>query len=123
MKKKDNDDRRHKSRCKYYNNNFCEYYYRKCFGSTYCETYKIDNKLQNNKKKNSKIIVSSSNKKLYGNFKIKFLSDNLVSTFEIGKNINSDAPLINEIINSYPNKIISINDEKFLLLEKNLYYK
>lgn len=42
LHKRNNEERRHRSRCIHRKSidNFCTYYYRKCFGSVHCEAYK-----------------------------------------------------------------------------------
>ena len=127
IKKDENDDRRHKSRCKYNKNNHCIHYNRICIGSAHCDIYsEINIDRKNEPKYNRKPTVvwaPISNGLLYGTFEVLFIDDNEIMSFEIDKNINREADLVKLVANNEKNSIFEIKGTKVKILKKNMYFK
>lgn len=127
IKKEENDDRRHKSRCKYYKNNHCIYYNRICTGSAHCDIYSeinIERKSEVKHSRRPNVVWSPmSNGILFGTFEVLFIDDNEVMSFEIDKNINRDAELVKFVTNNEKNSVFEINGTKVKVLKKNMYFK
>lgn len=125
------EERRHKSRCIYYNNRKCTSLGRKCIGSSHCPIYeakKINDRYKsketyNRTTYNRTIKKPVVEKIISGNFKVKFLADNEIGDYVIGDNIRADAPIVKEVYNHAIGESFKINDEEILIVDKNLYRK
>lgn len=133
----EDDNRRHKSKCKYYNKSKCEKFGYPCYGSAHCEEY-----IEINKKEKSKIKYDDpkegliiNEKKItvkqnipYGEFTVIFLDDNETITRTIGaktdKNyISAEIPLAKAVLNSEVGAVFEINNEPVKLISKDIKYK
>ena len=122
--RKEYDDRRHKSRCKYYTKEKCTKLGHRCYGSAHC-LYYVESK--------DKVTVNPGKCKTrmmipYGEFKVMYLEDELVIKKVIGKNsegkyIAEDAPLTQEVLKHEVGSTFKVNDEEVKLLNKNIQYK
>lgn len=126
MNLNEGEDRRHRSRCIYYNNHKCTSLGRKCIGSSHCPIYEekpMDNRYQKRTTYNKPIKKAMVEKQIFGNFKLKFLEDNEVGSYIIGDNINSNAPIVKEVYNHAIGEKFKMNDEEILIVDKKLYRK
>ena len=126
MNLNEGEDRRHRSRCVYYNNHRCTSLGRKCIGSSHCPIYeekKINNRYQARSTYNRAIKKVTIEKTIFGNFKVKFLADNEIGNYVIGDNINSNAPIVKEVYNHEIGERFKMNDEEILIVDKKLYKK
>ena len=124
MNLNEGEDRRHRSRCIYYNNHRCTSLGRKCIGSSHCPIYEEGRPDVNRPKyrttytrKFKKVTVE---KHIFGSFKVKFLQDNEIGSYVIGENITSEAPIVKEIYNHNAGEKIKINNEEVLIISKDL---
>ena len=126
IKMNENDFRRHKSRCKYYINEYdhCSYYSQKCIGSSHCLYYKeLQNKTLNNEKniKQKKSTNSIVNKnELHGEFKILYIEENEQVKYLVTDDIKK-TPLFNEVLNRNKGDIFELNNVKMKIIWKNIY--
>lgn len=123
IKMSENDTKRHKSRCKYYNKEECDYYNYKCPGSSHCSQYRELVKKPGIKRVDEQIKLPMSNIVLHGKFVVKYLEDNEIIEYEIGKNIGINAPLVKKIYNYNINSVFELNGSKIKLIKKELYEK
>ncbi len=120
----ENDDRRHRNRCKYYSKEKCTKLGYKCYGSAHC-IYYIEVKEKN--------VVSSekyiSRKMIpYGEFEVMYLDDEELVHKIIGDKsedefISVSAPLTQEVLKNEVGTVFKINEENVKLLSKNIKYK
>lgn len=129
LKMDESDSRRHKSRCKYYikENNICNYFHQKCYGSAHCKYYRESNniilssKIVERKKQNKSSIKNSFDKKmLCGVFKVRYLDENEEEKYGINDEIRK-SPLFDEILNHKNGDIFELNGVKMQLIWKNVY--
>lgn len=81
---------------------------------------KKKNKQKNNKQATQvKRYTPVSTRKILGSFILKFEGEE-EQEFIIGENINSEAEIVKLVIKGYAGKIITINNEKVLIVSKNL---
>lgn len=129
---KKNDDRRHKSRCKYYNSNNSCGYFEKCIGSSHCQYYRertpqdeiFKNKHDENSKTNNKKTVNYRKYFVVGDSFLLLNVDNgellnykIVSKANESKSylkIVCDDPLANKVIRSKVGKRIKVYENKKL---------
>lgn len=123
LKKLEDDNRRHKSRCKYYNSEKCSYYYYRCPGSAHCDVYKENDVKKEYIKKITHIKSPIEKGLLYGSFQVMFLDDGTKGFYEIGKTIKREAPLTQLVANNEKNSIVELNGQKIRILKKNMYFK
>lgn len=129
---KKNDDRRHKSRCKYFNSNNSCGYFEKCIGSSHCQYYrertpqdeifknKQDEKAKTNNKKNvnyRKYFLVGDSFLLLNVDNGELLNYKIVSKANESKRylkIICDDPLANKVIRSKVGKRIKVYENKKL---------
>lgn len=115
LKMSEDDERRHKSKCKYYDNGKCTININ-CYGSSRCKNYRVKldkiNKIKNN---------TSSKEEIFGTFKLKNLKTKELIEYKIGKNIYNNHILIDVVKNRNQNSIFIYNDDKYKIVSKNLY--
>lgn len=130
------DDRRHKSRCKYYNpNNSCGYF-EKCIGSSHCQYYRertpqdeiIQNKQKDkqNEKNKTNIKKTTNNRKYFvvgDSFLLLNIDNGELLNYKIVSKANEsrrylkivcDDPLANKVIRSKVGKRIKVYENKKL---------
>ena len=124
IKMSEDDERRHKSRCKYYDDGFCDYNINKCRGSSHCQHYReISLEKKEKTKLKEEIKMPIDNSFLSGKFIVYYLDDKEIVHYQIGKNINANAPLTKEVYNCDVNKIFELNGSKIKLIKKELVCK
>lgn len=133
----EDESRRHKSRCKYYNKSKCEKFGYTCYGSAHCDEYIELNKKEKSKNKydNAKDGVIISEKKItikrnipYGEFTVIFLEDNETITRKIGNikdedYISEESILTKSVLKTQVGDTFEINNEKVKLISKDIKYK
>ena len=117
--RKENDSRRHKKWCKYYQDGSCSKNII-CNGSFYCESYE-------EKEITNRVDTSTRKMEVYkmepnGDFKVKYNTDKEIVFYTIGKNIKNNAPLVNRIIEIEEGNSFILNGEEITLLKKNIFY-
>lgn len=123
VKKPEDDNRRHKSRCTFYNSRKCTHYLYRCPGSAHCDVYKEKDVKKVYIKKIPQIKSPIGKGLLYGSFEVLFLDDGEKGFYEIGKNIKREAPLTQLVANNEQNSIVELNCLKIRILKKNMYFK
>ncbi len=126
LRRSEDDQKRHRSRCKYYKKGRCLKYNFRCFGSAHCDVYE---------EKNNKTVVVSNvktnnnnttkKKQPTGYFKVMFLDDNKIITRIIGRKSEGDyiiynSPLVKEVIKNEVGSVFKINEVKVKIIEKNI---
>ena len=120
IKMAEDDERRHKRWCKYYDDGFCDFNINKCRGSSHCPHYvEVPREPKEIKSKNDEVKLPVNNSYLCGKFIVYYLDDKEIVHYEIGKNISADAPLIKKVYNSDVNRVFELNGSKIKLI-KNL---
>lgn len=108
IKKLEDDARRHKNRCEYYQSEFCLKLLHKCCGSANCNFYKEKN-------------IEVSRKKITdGSFKVKYLETGRIYNWTIGKNISKENPLVKKVLTQNVGTTFKIGFENMQLIEKNI---
>ena len=110
LKRSEGDRRRHKSKCRNYENGMCTHYNFRCPGSKHCDTY-------------VELIHQVNTDNLYGTFKILYLDDNKIVSYEIDKTIERESLLVKLVLCGNKNSTTKLNDKKIKILKKNLYFK
>ena len=120
LKMREGDRRRHKSRCINYKNGMCLYYNFRCPGSKYCDKYREIKKIQteNLEPKYDTIIENIS-----GTFTVLYINDKEVVSYEIGKTIRKEAPLVKLVLENNLEATFELNGSKIKLIKKNIYFK
>ena len=119
LRKKTEDERRHKSKCKNYKNGICLYYNYRCPGSSHCDIYVELKTSQNQLESMYNINVDN----LYGTFKVLYIENNNIISYEIDKTIERESLLVKLVLCNNKNSTIKLNNNKLKILSKNLYFK
>ena len=143
LKKDDTDPRHDKRNCEYYkgNNNCRKRGDKICIGGRYCTQYlrkpeRTKKQLEYKAKeleesRNYENLIITYKYKFVGFFTVKYLEDNEIVKYAIGKNeneldvlgaiiINQDAPLFRKVLVTEPNHEFEINGIKVLLIDKEM---
>ncbi len=126
LRKEDDDPRRDKRSCKFYDKGDCLKNLGSCFGSSHCKNYERYENGNNYIKSNSKKLITYSTKdmqELQGTFTVKYETDEQALEFTIGENISVETELVKKIIEVEENTTFIINNEKVLLIKKNIKYR
>ena len=122
IKMSEDDKRRHKNWCKYYDEGFCNFNIDKCRRSSHCQHYvEATHKPKEERIEEIKLPVKKSY--LCGKFIVYYFEEKKNVHYEVGKNINSDDPLTKQVYNSNVNRIFELNGSKIKLIKKELICK
>ena len=125
LRMSEDDSRRHKSRCIYYEKGKCSININ-CYGSVRCKHYKErPNATINEKVKSFKDNNRSSvpNTRLMGSFALKNMDDGEIICYNVGVDISVNDRLVTIIKDRNPKSIIELDGIKYRIISKNLYYK
>lgn len=124
IKMAEDDKRRHKNWCKYYDDGFCNFNIDKCRGSSHCQHYiEVLQEPKEQKERIEEIKLPEKNLYLCGKFIVYYLEDKEIVHYEVGKNINADAPLTKKVYNSDVNRVFELNGARIKLVKKELICK
>ena len=123
LKVSEDDERRHKNKCIYYNNGKCTLNIY-CYGSSRCKHYKTK-PISENKEKNIRIKKEKTKreKPILGTFVLRNLDTGDLEEYVIGKNISQYDKLITTIKNRNQNSVFVYENIRYKIVKKNLYYK
>ena len=125
LKMSEDDERRHKSRCIYYDAGSCDINI-KCYGSTTCKHYK--EKPREEVQEKPKPIIDNNkssvpNTRLMGTFAIQNIESGEIICHNVGVDISVNNELVTIIKYRNQNSVFEYGGIKYKIISKYLYYK
>lgn len=121
LRRREGDKRRHKSNCDNYEKGICKYYNFRCPGSAHCNKYREIKISQNTLDLEPKLDLIIDN--LCGTFTVLYVEDKEIVFYEIGKTIETEAPLIKSILQNNEGSIFELNGNKIKLINKKIQFR